>query len=68
MPLDGAARTRFIEGLTNDLLKNVPDPSAEVRAGMREYATNLYERIAALVKESTVFNSNDGTESVLKLK
>jgi hypothetical protein len=68
MPLTGIARNRFIEGLTSDLLKNIPDPSAEVRDGMREYATSLYERITALVKESTIFNASDNSDTSLKLK
>ncbi len=68
MPLTGIARNQFIEGLTSDLLKNVPDPSTEVRNGMREYATSLYERITALVKESTVFNASDNSDTSFKLK
>jgi hypothetical protein len=67
MPLDGTAKIQFIEGLTNDLLKSVPNPSAEVRDGMRDYATSLYERISKLVKESNLIDSN-GNDTGIKLR
>jgi hypothetical protein len=67
MPLDGNSRTRFIEGLTADLLKSVPNPSAEVRDGMRDYATSMYERIVALVKASNLIDSN-GSDTGIKLR
>jgi hypothetical protein len=67
MPLDGNSRTQFIEGLTADLLKSVPNPSAEVRDGMRDYATSMYERIVALVKESNLIDPN-GNDTGIKLR
>jgi hypothetical protein len=66
MPLDGNSRTQFIEGLAADLLKSVPNPSAEVRDGMRDYATSMYERIVALVKESSLIYPN-GNDTGLKI-
>lgn len=54
MALTGIAKTEFIEGLTKDLLKNMPEPSPEVRAGMVEYATALYERIHDLIRHADI--------------
>ena len=67
MPLDGNSRTQFIEGLAADLLNSVPNHSAEVRDGMRDYATSMYERIVALVKASNLIDPN-GNDTGIKLK
>lgn len=57
MALDGLAKERFISELTRQLLKGQKDPSGEVVAGMRDYATTLYESIAELIRSADVLNS-----------
>lgn len=67
MALDGLARERFISELTRQLLKGQKDPSGDVVAGMRDYATTLYENIAKLIRSADIIN-NVGDTTDLKLK
>jgi hypothetical protein len=67
MAIDKKAKQAFIDGVVQDQLKNIPNPSKEVKDGMEKYATGLCNRITDLLRELTVVNP-DGTESTLKIK
>ena len=67
MPLNQKAKDEFIKELADDLLRKVPNPSAEVKSGMEEYTASLYKHIAKLILSTTVTNP-DGTASTLTVK
>ena len=67
MPLNSDAEKEFINDLTDALLKKVPNPSAEVTAGMKEWSTTMCTQIVKLIKNTSITNP-DGSVSLLKLK
>jgi len=67
MAIDKKAKQAFIDGVVQDQLKNIPNPSQEVKDGMEKYAAGLCDRIVDLLGELTIVNS-DGTKSTLKIK
>jgi hypothetical protein len=66
MLLNQKAKDDFIKDLADDLLKNVPDPSDEVKSGMEEYTATLYKHIARLILSTTIANP-DGSASALRI-
>jgi multisubunit Na+/H+ antiporter MnhE subunit len=67
MPLNQKAKDEFIKELADDLIKKVPNPSAEVKSSMEEYSATLYKHISKLILSATITNT-DGTASSLTIK
>ena len=68
MPLNQAAKNEFVQKMVRDLTKKNPNPTAEIRAGIEEYAADLHDRIVELIKSSTVWNSNDGSDTSFRIR
>ena len=67
MPLNQKAKDEFIKELADDILKKVPNPSAEVKRSMEEYSATLYKHISKLILSATITNT-DGSTSPLTIK
>lgn len=65
MALDNNAKREFIDGMVEDFKKQIgPGAKKETLDGMRDYATQLCERIVALIKKGDVVINLDNSGTV----
>lgn len=50
-------KQEFIEGIVQDMTKDLQNPSSEVKDGMKKYATDLCNRITTLIQSASVLDS-----------
>lgn len=57
MAITEGEKQRFIEGMVQDMTRDLSNPSKEVIDGMTKYATDLCNRITTLVQSASVLDS-----------
>ncbi len=67
MAIGIAEKKKFIDGVVQDLTKDIPNPTPETIQGMQDYATNLCNRIVTLIQDASITNA-DGSTTTFRLQ